>query len=184
MFHRSERLLLRPGWIEDAPEVTARIAEEAIVRNLARAPWPYREADALAWLSEPVAPLYPRFLLTLPGNGRGAVIGACGLQEAEAGAELGYWIGRDWWGQGLATEAVHAVLAIARMLGHTRLYARHAIDNPASGRVLCKAGFRSTGIVGPCTSAGRGAAVPAPEYVAELMGGSGDADPSALPRAA
>ena len=44
MFARTERLLLRPGWAEDAPALAAAIADEMIVRNLATAPWPYRLA--------------------------------------------------------------------------------------------------------------------------------------------
>ena len=46
MFHRSERLLLRPPWPEDWQAVHAGIADEGVVRNLARAPWPYAEEDA------------------------------------------------------------------------------------------------------------------------------------------
>ena len=41
MFHRTERLLLRPAWIEDAEGNYAGIGEHAVIRNLARAPWPY-----------------------------------------------------------------------------------------------------------------------------------------------
>ena len=48
MFARTKRLLLRPGWAEDAPALAAAIADEKIVRNLATAPWPYRMRDAEA----------------------------------------------------------------------------------------------------------------------------------------
>ena len=51
MFARTERLLLRPGWIEDAPAVHRAIADERVVRNLATAPWPYSLADAEAFLA-------------------------------------------------------------------------------------------------------------------------------------
>src|SRR5690606_12374276 len=51
MFARTDRLLLRPGWHEDAPALARAIGEEAIVRNLARAPWPYHEKDARAFLA-------------------------------------------------------------------------------------------------------------------------------------
>src|SRR3546814_20009486 len=50
MFARTEILLLRPGWAEDAPALARAIAEEAIVRNLASAPWPYDLAHARAFL--------------------------------------------------------------------------------------------------------------------------------------
>jgi hypothetical protein len=46
MFARTERLLLRPGWAEDAPALRQAIADEMVVRNLAVAPWPYSLRDA------------------------------------------------------------------------------------------------------------------------------------------
>ena len=51
MFIRSERLFLRPGWPEDWQELLSRIADESVVRNLAKAPWPYTADDA-RWRSE------------------------------------------------------------------------------------------------------------------------------------
>ena len=184
MFHRSERLLLRPGWHEDAGELTARIADEAIVRNLARVPWPYREEHAADWLSKPTRARLPTFLLTLPTVSGAPIVGACGLHQEEAGIEIGYWIARDWWGQGFATEAARAVLSIARALGHRRVFSCHAVDNPASGRVLRKAGFKPTGRVRTMHSLGRGADVAAQEYVTELGVSLGDDDPSMIAQAA
>ena len=63
MFARTERLLLRPGWQEDAPALARAIGEEAVVRNLARAPWPYGEEEAQQFLSQPIDPTQPRFLI-------------------------------------------------------------------------------------------------------------------------
>ncbi|HEX5034503.1 MAG TPA: GNAT family N-acetyltransferase, partial [bacterium] len=63
MFARTERLLLRPGWAEDAPALAAAIADEMIVRNLATAPWPYRLRDAEAFLAQPRDPVLPSFLI-------------------------------------------------------------------------------------------------------------------------
>ena len=60
MFARTPRLLLRPGFPEDAPALAAAIADEAIVRNLAIAPWPYRMRDAEAFLASPRDPSCPR----------------------------------------------------------------------------------------------------------------------------
>lgn len=64
MFHRSPRLLLRPIWPEDWQALLAGLADEAVVRNLARAPWPYLEKDAREFAALPADPLAPRFLIT------------------------------------------------------------------------------------------------------------------------
>jgi RimJ/RimL family protein N-acetyltransferase len=165
VFHRSERLFLRPAFLEDAAAIFAGIGEEAIVRNLATAPWPYTLDDARQFAAKPQDPRLPHFLVTLPGHG---VIGSAGLgahvTESGAEPELGYWIAREHWGRGYATEAAGAVLRIARTLGHTRLTAGHFTDNPASGRVLRKLGFVPTGriVKRPCRA--RGGAFESLEY--------------------
>ena len=97
-------------------------------------------------------------------------------QEGEF--ELGYWVARPWWGRGIATEAGRALIANARdSLRLKRLVAGHFTDNPASGRVLQKLGFRPTGVVRGRYSAGRDAIAPAREFVLEL--GDAEADPAA-----
>jgi len=175
MFYRSERLFLRPAWPEDARAIQHAIASEAVVRNLASAPWPFGEMEAQAFATERFDPFLPRFLITLPSNGSdtastgGHMIGAVGLARSESGEiEIGYWIARPHWGRGYATEAVRAVTEIARGLGHTRIAAAHFADNPASGRVLRKAAFRPTGIVRPRFGRGRGESASAVEYACEL----------------
>ena len=63
-------------------------------------------------------------------------------------AELGYWIGVPFWGQGHATEAVAAVLAFGfGPLGLHRIHATVFPRNPASARVLEKSGFRREGLL-------------------------------------
>ena len=161
MFHKTERLLLRPAWIEDAPAIAAAIGEEAIVRNLAHAPWPYGLAQAEEFARRSQDPRVPHFLLHLPGHG---VIGSAGFGDADGEVEIGYWIARKFWGRGFATEAARAVVSLAPMLGHARLVAGHFIDNPASGKVLRKVGFRPTGRQVRRFSAGRGEAAAMAEY--------------------
>lgn len=143
MFHVTERLLLRPAWPEDWAEILAGVGEEAIARNLARVPWPYGEADARWFASQPQDPCLPNFLVVESESGR--VVGSCGLGTNKGEPEIGYWFARDAWGRGYATEAALGVLEIARLLGVRRLTAGHMADNPASGRVLRKLGFRPTG---------------------------------------
>jgi RimJ/RimL family protein N-acetyltransferase len=157
MFARTERLLLRPGWAEDAPALAAAIADEAIVRNLATAPWPYALRDAEAFLAGPRDPSLPSFLIFERTDGAPVLVGSCGMGRRPSGAvELGYWIARAYWGRGFATEAAAALLDIAHALGIERLEASYFIDNPASGRVLEKLGFQPTGLRAPRYSCARG----------------------------
>ena len=155
MFARTERLLLRPSWPEDAAELHQAIADEGIVRNLASAPWPYTAADAVQFATQEHDVLYPAFLLMLRTQGAPRIIGACGIGSYDGSAELGYWISRPYWGLGFATEASRAVINIARTIGHTKLIASHFTDNPASGNVLRKLGFQNTGKTASRHSNGR-----------------------------
>lgn len=168
MFHRSERLLLRPPWPEDWHAVHAGIAEESVVRNLARAPWPYAEDNARDWCALAPSPYAPTFVVTLADSGE--AIGCIGIDPSgEGGAmELGYWIARAHWGAGYATEAALGMIEIARMSGERQLTASHFVDNPASGKVLRKAGFVPTGRVEPRFSAGRGEEAPCVLYRLDL----------------
>lgn len=157
MFHRSERIMLRPIWPEDWPGIYDGINDESVVRNLARAPWPYAPEDAREFASSGAAPGTARFLVTLPDEQGAPIVGCVGLDPAgDGGHELGYWIARSFWGRGLASEAARAALAVAKALGWSRISAAHFLDNPASGRVLLKAGLRPTGQTAMRFSRGRG----------------------------
>ena len=173
MFARTERLLLRPGWAEDAPELARAIADEQVVRNLATAPWPYALADAEAYLAAPRAPAMPSFLITERTDGAPRIVGACGLGRRPSGAvEMGYWIARQHWGKGFATEASRALIDIAKALKLPRLEASHFVDNPASGRVLEKVGFVATGMSAARYSCARGGEAISRIYRLSLKGRS------------
>lgn len=148
MFARTERLLLRPGWGEDAPALLNAIADEAIVDKLPGTPWPYRPEDAEAFLARDRDPdALPELLIYVRTHGAPKLVGGIALREdGDDGAELDYWIARSCWGLGFATEAGHAVVDIARKgLRLKSLRSGHFPDNPASGRVLEKLGFVPTG---------------------------------------
>lgn len=164
MFIRSERLFLRPAWPEDSEELLARIGNEAIVRNLARVPWPYTPQDAQAFVRKPQDHRLPSFLITVPGADGSRIVGGCGLSLLDDEVNLGYWVAANEQRQGYATEAARAVLSLARSLGHQRIVAHHFVDNAASGRVLEKVGFRRTGRVTERFSLSRGYASPSREY--------------------
>ena len=180
MFARTERLLLRPGWAEDAPELARAIADEQVVRNLATAPWPYRQEDAEAFLAAPRDPVMPTFLITERTAAAPRIVGSCGLGRRPSGAiELGYWIARAHWGKGFATEAGWALIDIARALRLSRLEGSHFVDNPASGRVLEKLGFAPTGMSVERYSCARGGEAISKIYRLSLIGRSGAEEPLA-----
>ena len=157
MFARTARLLLRPGFAEDAPALARAIDDSAIVRNLATAPWPYGLAEAEAHLAAPHDLVLPRLLIIERTASAPRLVGACGLSRRPSGAvELGYWIARADWNRGFATEAARALVEIAGTLKLARLEAAHFVDNPASARVLEKLGFIATGLSAPRHSCARG----------------------------
>jgi len=156
MFHRTQRLFLRPPFPEDWREVYRGINDAGVVRMLARAPWPYLPQDAQQFCSAGRDPLDLRLAIAVPGGEGAPLIGQIGLDSNQPVPEVGYWIARGYRGQGYATEALRGILAIARMLGVRRVEGGHYLDNPASGAVLKKAGFAETGEVRPTHALGRG----------------------------
>lgn len=178
MFIRSERLFLRPGWPEDWAELHALIDDEAVARNLSRAPWPYSPDEARAFASLPQARRHPHFFVTLPGASGARLLGCAGLADVDGETELGFWIAQRHWGQGFATEAARAVISLARTLGHRRVVASHFADHAAGGRVLVKAGFRPTGQVRARYCAARRASAPSLVHALELPG-AGNCDAGA-----
>lgn len=169
MFARTERLTLRPGWIEDAPALLAAIGHEAVVRNLSRVPWPYTLSDAEAFVAGWRGDAGPTFLILAHDRGRCDLIGGIGIGPlGDVPHMLGYWLTPSAWGRGYAVEAGRAVLDIATTLGIERVEAGHYVDNPASGAVLRRLGFVPTGTRGTIHSRGRGMAVETIDYAIDL----------------
>jgi RimJ/RimL family protein N-acetyltransferase len=184
MFARTQRLLLRPGWADDAPALVRAIGNEKIVRNLAQLPWPYARGDAESFLETAHGKGAPEFLIFARTQAEPALVGGIGLHvdpDGEADRpELGYWIAEPHWGKGYATEAAHAVVNIARhTLKLPGLRSAHFLDNPASGKVLCKAGFRPTGKVVQRRSNGRRADVPTRLFALEFEE-AGEVSPTSM----
>lgn len=172
MFIRTARLLLRPPWPCDAPALHAAIADERIVRNLARAPWPYLASHAEEFCRRPPESV-PSFLAFARTDGPPELIGGIGLGRRDRGMELGYWFAVRAWGLGYATEAGRAVLTMARhSLRLERIESGHFLDNPASGRVLEKLGFAPTVQTGLHPSLARGELVPFQPFILELQSAS------------
>ncbi len=157
----TERLVLRPPRMSDAVYVAELANDAEVARMTSRVRHPYRLADAEAYLGamQTADPDTDRpFLIEHRHFGP---IGMTGFHRSEdRHAELGYWLGRTFRGRGFATEAVRAALDWARgEWGRRAMLSGHFADNPASGRVLEKAGFLYTGEVRERFCLGRGRAV-------------------------
>ena len=142
MILETPRLRLRAPAASDAARVAELAGEWDIASMTAAVPHPYDEEMAAIWiagLSES-----PQVAVAIERDGR--LIGCTGYTPSPAGTEVGFWIGRPYWGQGYATEAVNALTAHLRNdLGLATFHACVFNDNPASMRVLEKCGFRQAG---------------------------------------
>lgn len=161
MFARTDRLLLRPGWREDAPALAAAVSELAVARNCQGAPWPYSVAEAETFLAEASAdPARTTLLVYRRSPGAPELVGAVGLGRTGDGQALfAAWTARPYWGRGYASEAGAALLDMARhslRLGH--ILAWSFVDNPAGARLLDRLGFAATGEIVRATSLARGGA--------------------------
>jgi RimJ/RimL family protein N-acetyltransferase len=148
------RLRLRPFAPADAPVVQQLAGAPEIADTTARIPHPYPEGAAVAWIATHAQEwaAHRELVLAVTLADGGPLIGSIGLvfETEHEKVELGYWIGLPFWGKGFASEAAGALVEFAfARLGLNRVQAHHMARNPASGRVLLKAGLRREG-VSPC----------------------------------
>jgi [ribosomal protein S5]-alanine N-acetyltransferase len=137
----TDRLTLRPFQRDDATTFAQLAGDWAVASMTSDIPYPLSEVQALAWLKPARGEV--RFAIELKGR----LIGGVGFYRRRSGAaELGFWLGRQWWRYGYATEAARAVIrhgfATRRLPGFS---SAHFVDNPASARVLAKLGFEPMG---------------------------------------
>lgn len=144
---RTARLVLRPYEQADAPEVQRLAGDPRVADTTLTIPHPYPDGIAEIWIAgHEVAWTSGRgaiFAVTLASDGR--LLGTVGLtiRPAERSAELGYWIGAPYWGNGYGTEAARALIDFGfTALPLDRIHAHHFARNPASGRVMVKAGMQ------------------------------------------
>ena len=140
--------VIRPWRLSDATAIARHADNPKIGRNLRDGfPSPYTVDDARLFIQRALE-LQPlcRFAIVVDGEAVGS-IGVTLHQNVErVGAEIGYWLGEAFWGRGITADAVRAVTAYAiRAHGLTRVYAVPYAWNPASFRVLEKAGYACEG---------------------------------------
>lgn len=141
---------LRPFTAADAADVERLIDDPEVAAGTLTIPHPYPKGSAGPWIATHAESCRAGKSLTwaLVAKKDGRPLGAISLRivAAHRRAEVGYWIARAEWGKGFATDALRVVIGYAfDTIGLYRLDAHHFVENPASGRVMLKAGMRSEG---------------------------------------
>jgi ribosomal-protein-alanine N-acetyltransferase len=143
-----KRCTIRPWRLDDADSLARHANDRKVwvaLRDLF--PHPYTIEDAHAFLksvvnSEPIT----LFCIEVNGDAVGGVGIRTGVDVHRQTAELGYWLGQEFWGRGIMTEAVAAFTDFCfEKFQLRRIYAEPFANNPASARVLEKAGFAFEG---------------------------------------
>jgi len=142
---------LRPIRQGDGPALTRLINDKTIARNLLTVPYPYTNKDTQEWLAKvrgnrrKKAPTWINFAIEIDGDFAGDISIS---KITEFKAEIGYWLGRPYWGKGIMTSVVKEISKFAfQEIGLTRLYAYVFTYNKGSRRVLEKAGFKYEGLL-------------------------------------
>jgi [ribosomal protein S5]-alanine N-acetyltransferase len=147
---RTVRLDLRPPLSSDVADIVRLAGGREVAATTLRIPHPYTDADAERFIAAAArhADADQSVVFAMEVRDTAQFVGAIGLelQLAHRKAELGYWIGVPFWGNGYATEAARAVIRYGfDELNLNRIYASYITQNPASGRVLRKIGMKHEG---------------------------------------
>ncbi|WP_228055409.1 GNAT family N-acetyltransferase [Lusitaniella coriacea] len=147
---QTQRLVLRPFNLADAPDVQRLAGAREIAANTAHIPHPYEDGVAEVWIEQNAVSFQEgkslAFAIVERQSSRlcGAI--GFGISIVNVHAELGYWIGKPYWGQGYCTEAARTILEYGfATLGLNRICSNHFARNPASGRVMEKIGMTYEG---------------------------------------
>ncbi|HEY0382202.1 MAG TPA: GNAT family N-acetyltransferase [Candidatus Elarobacter sp.] len=135
---------LRPWRLDDVAALTELANDRDVVRFVTRRfPSPYTRADAEAWIRLKLgdSPVLD-WAIEHDGMLAGGIGVTPGTHERSGTVMVGYWLGKRFWGRGIATDALRAVTAhaLATLRPH-RMWANVFADNAASARVLEKAGY-------------------------------------------
>lgn len=150
---KGERIRLRKLRLSDAQDIYKNLQDKEMVKWTLNIPWPYKKEHAIKWIRATHYGIKKRkeysFAIVLKDENK--LIGAVSLMHIDwkhKNAELGYWVGKKYWGKGYATEAVKLILKFAfRRLKLHRVWAGLFEENIASRRVLEKNGFKLEGIL-------------------------------------
>ncbi len=148
-----ERIVLRKLRVSDVLDIYKNLQDKDMVKWTLNIPWPYKKQDAVKWIRKTHYGIKKRkeYSLGIILKNENKLIGAISLMHIDCknkNAELGYWLGKKYWGKGYMTEAVKLMLKFAfEKLKLHRIYANLFEKNVASRRVLEKASFKLEGIM-------------------------------------
>lgn len=146
-------MILRPFELTDAEAIQRYAGDPDVATSTISIPHPYPDAAAEEFIAftKEAAVAGRSCTFGVVRKEDGALIGSIsisGLHTAHRKGELGYWIGRPFWGQGYATEASEALLKFCfEQLALNKVFARFMTRNPASGKVMQKIGMTHEGIL-------------------------------------
>ncbi|HVT04231.1 MAG TPA: GNAT family N-acetyltransferase [Thermoanaerobaculia bacterium] len=147
----SPRLILRAFAMSDVESLTLLANDENIARSTLSIPHPYEERHAREWIASQQTDERGQnvtFAIVLKEGSQ--LCGSIGVRidNVNARAEIGFWVGRPFWNRGLCSEAASMLLEYAfNTLDVNRVYAFHFVDNEASGRVMRRIGMRHEGLL-------------------------------------
>ncbi|HHW95861.1 MAG: GNAT family N-acetyltransferase [Myxococcota bacterium] len=147
----TKRLILRPQQLTDIPELVRWAGDFEVADTALNIPHPYNDEAAIQWINYSLESWknQQQAVFAIEFKYKPGLIGVIGLASIDyrhRNAEMGYWLGVPFWGQGLATEAAARILAFAfEGLDLDRVYAQYFVRNPASGRILEKIGMQQEG---------------------------------------
>ena len=146
----TERLILRPFKLADAPLVEKYAGDSDVAQYLTRIPHPYPEGEAETWIKKHIDEFNNNecvnWAITIKDTGE--FIGCVGVDYFmnDDMGRLGYWFGKSFWGNGFATEAVESVVEwLFKIKNFNRVYAGYFSCNKNSGNVMKKVGMKHEG---------------------------------------
>ena len=141
----TERLFLRPLFLADSARIQELAGNWAVAKTTLSIPHPYKDGMAEKWILslKDVWNIKSGVVYGVLLKADKEIIGVVSLVSIMGKkAELGYWIGEQYWGEGYCTEATEALMQLAsKQLQITNFVAEHLTENPASGKVMLKLGM-------------------------------------------
>ncbi len=147
----TDRLVLNQLQRSDIYEIVQLLNEKVFSENAISLPYPYFPRYAEFWLGVAQKGFEEKnkYIFAIRQKDNPKIIGGIeiGIDTKNNKAELGYWMGKKYWNQGYMTEAVKSVIEFGFKLGLKKISASHFSTNPASGKVMIKAGMKKEGML-------------------------------------